>query len=288
MTQRRQAFTLVELLVVIGIIALLIGLLLPVIGKARAQARQIKAMSSLRELLNGYQAYSLANRGALLWGYTQNNVDGWPVTATDPRTGFVLTSNQADRYPWRLLPYCSNVWQIIHGHDEVPPIPGSISEPDIWFKCYYLSLNPTFGINATYVGGHKDFDGFLSERVDNKTVYRPNTGKHVAFRASEIRRSSQQIIFADSQCFNAPDQVGKGLNYLTPPRARGQNWEVKDGKFVLKKGTIMGLPKGWFTKYATVGFFDGHVQNMLPAELEDMRLWSPRADSPTWDYLPSP
>lgn len=60
----RAAFTLVELLVVIGIIAILVSLLLPALNKAREQAKSIVCESNEKQLLLAFQMYVGENKGA--------------------------------------------------------------------------------------------------------------------------------------------------------------------------------------------------------------------------------
>ncbi len=57
----KRAFTLIELLVVIAIIALLMGILLPVMGKARLQAKIVTVNAELRDIGLALEAYSLDN-----------------------------------------------------------------------------------------------------------------------------------------------------------------------------------------------------------------------------------
>jgi prepilin-type N-terminal cleavage/methylation domain-containing protein len=88
-TRSANAFTLVELLVVIGIIALLLSILLPTMGRARESASRIKCASNLRQIHAGLAMYAQDNRGAMVPKF---EITKLALTPADVAAGKVLNT----------------------------------------------------------------------------------------------------------------------------------------------------------------------------------------------------
>jgi len=94
-TTRPTAFTLVELLVVIGIIALLIGILLPALNRAREQSRLVACLSNNRSLADMSRIYSTENKDSMPIGIvgSWNNATGIGGAPTTPQFAFNYVAN---------------------------------------------------------------------------------------------------------------------------------------------------------------------------------------------------
>lgn len=84
---RRRAFTLVELLVVIGIIALFISILLPSLNRARDAAKKTVCLSNMRELGNSFRLYATAFKDAIPIGYMAEKQFSYVALWHDGGTG---------------------------------------------------------------------------------------------------------------------------------------------------------------------------------------------------------
>lgn len=80
---RHRAFTLVELLVVIGIIGLLIAILVPALNGARKRAADVKCRSNLRQIGQALLMYSNNNNGYIIPSYHMTGVTGGPDVPLD-------------------------------------------------------------------------------------------------------------------------------------------------------------------------------------------------------------
>jgi prepilin-type N-terminal cleavage/methylation domain-containing protein/prepilin-type processing-associated H-X9-DG protein len=242
MRQRHvRGFTLVELLVVIGIIALLIGILLPTLSRVQEQSRIVKCSANLRSIGQGFATYLAENQGVYppAYVYIADPGRGAPDvgggTAATPKRGyrhwswFIYSSGSKQNVPEAaftcpslpeggLPPTNPAVQDLITGQQRDPQADGDAVDEQIRRLAYTVNeaIMPRNKFNAQVE--RAGAGGFFNQFV----------------RASQVRNSSGTILATEfgedwrlvSEPDSGEDNVVKSHRPVHAFRARNANGSV--------------------------------------------------------------
>ena len=212
-------FTLVELLVVIGIIALLISILLPSLNRAREQANRIKCASNLRQIAMAAIMYAGTNKGQFPRTYYRNGggltngtkgghgntpVDNpfsrtaptGPVGANNAGASMYLLVRVGDLTPDAFRCPSNSKHESWPGDAGSNPTKYSNFPKPFWRHCSYSYSAPfatTAAVNAAW-----RFDTTLSPEHPLAADIAPGTGRGMSFDEGTDAQNPAAVTFNDS------------------------------------------------------------------------------------------
>ena len=265
LTLRRAAFTLVELLAVILIIAILIALLLPALAAAREDAESVVCLNNLRQCAMGIQQYAGENRGAIVEMSAMNdpgfgNIYFWNKFLSE---GYGM--NQQKNQPI-FYPPSANVCP-----DSLAGVNDNRFAPGTGFGAYAM-LNPQGWVDATPYSGVYNCTGTgVGTSWNYGSAVLPNPYNYSAWiqRPMIMPDPAGTIMLGDSATlWNGPEP------------ASWESWDTTGGS---DYGMCPEFSPSWCASYwgcirfthgtstdncwANVAFYDGHAASLTPGEI---------------------
>ncbi|MDF1809845.1 MAG: prepilin-type N-terminal cleavage/methylation domain-containing protein [Phycisphaerales bacterium] len=293
MSNDRRGFTLIELLVVIAIIALLIGILLPALGKARLTAKAVKEQSGMRQTMIAYTMYADDNRDKLLTGFPNSTIwDKMVDRGEDPKdfNGDSLGQTVGARYPWRLISYFNGNFEALYQDERVVEqlseamgsTTGSAADHSLR---YVISLYPSFGLNSYFVGG-----GAPGDPIPFSDIGRRVYGKFHVSKMYQPRSTSNLMVFSSAHDFASPTflpgyGIVEGSFIVKPPylySTAGRQWENQYNEHAELPERNAGRVSLRYNGQGIAGMLDGHAEQWGWDEFNDMRHWSDQATERDW------
>ncbi len=248
---RLAGFTLVELLVVIGIIALLVSILLPALGRAREQARSVQCLSNLRQISMAIIMYTNENRYLMLGG------------------------SEPPQQPWDWI-----YWDNTPPYNDLTQAPiakylgirtngtggPAGNNPDLaanTFRCpsdqWWLHVPAADATGRYPYFFSYSINAYCSDNVRCYQQMKVPSGQYHNFRITMVRRPAQKCMLYDE----SEKTVNDGL--FVPD----DGWDQLADRHEIHKSYTNMIGTG------NVAFFDGHASVETRADVANKSFWDP-------------
>jgi len=237
----------VELLVVIGIIALLISILMPALNNARTQARTIQCLSNLRQLTTAFQMYVNNNKGRSVYYSTAVKMaaDG------TPQNGFWMHELRPFNGDISNIGVCPETPESAGGWGNINLSWGPDNDPG----SFLYKVTGSYAINGWIYGDDSDMPGLRGGE-------RYGMGPRDAWIKLPAQESSNVPAFADSGWVDVWPVDNDTPGDLVSGNGFGQFPEMP--RVCIKRHN---------KRFSNVSFLDGHAESVILPNLWKLK-WS--------------